>query len=167
MSLSDSDALDIFSLDSSVQGLDFSDSALLPFENDWLADPSDASPASIMFAGSLDPLLDTWCTSDGDLLQPYSKRNGEICVPQAPVEPLPLLNLPDLDDVERALKAIRPGSSEVRIDPIKPVPGFTRDDDESCRKPYRRLCCLGPLYEQQNELWRIVGECRGLIHFLI
>ena len=160
---------DSLSLDSWVPAADSPDAALTLLENDSLVDSAATSlelaDFSDTFADPLDPLRVSSCTTlDGDLPS-NSKRDNEICVPQAPVQSLPDLHLPDLMDVEGALGSSQSESPKSRVDRIDVIPGYTHvgDDFSLCPGLHRRLCCLGPLGSKMDNLHRIVKYCRGSI----
>ena len=171
-SLVGGDALDT----SSSTPLDpsFSDLTSPPLEIDWSTDSS-ATPLenNALSADSSNTPLETFDFQDpsGALLasscgagsEPFSKRDGEICVPgDAGEAPLPLLDLPDLNDVENALGADRKLPRRMRQYLIPPIPGYTTEDDPQCPRPKRRLCCAGPLSHSMMWVWQVVYECRGI-----
>lgn len=159
------------------QGLDFPDSTFLPlqtesnsgssdmsFETALFSDALDTPLETELFAGSSNSLLESSCTSEGDF-QPFAKRDSQICAPKAAVEPSPFLNLPDLDDLERAVGS---GDKKERYLPAFPIPlieGYS-ENSEVCPKPRRRLCCLGPLSQYAISLnaWTVVSQCRGMMN---
>lgn len=150
--------------DSSTQAPDFSASELLPLETDLYAESSDTLFDTLQIVDSSDELLQSSCETD-DELQPYIKRDGEICAPKAAVEPLPLLKLPNLDDLEQIISSMRRERPNLQTHPISFIPGYSRDD-ELCPQPKRRLCCLGPLagFVLTYDGWTLVRDCRGMMY---
>lgn len=166
ISSGDIDTSSLFPSDSAAGALDFSDTTSLPLETDLLADPSDALPENVLDIGSADtPNYESLCGTDPGL-QPYSKRDGDMCRPKPSVETPPFqLELPDLEKLEP-----RPGSNQVETPDqfnfqIYPIPGYTglSDTDYLCPMPKRRLCCLGPLFGNVGNSWKVVNHCRGKI----
>lgn len=164
--------------DSTAPSPDFSDPASSsPLDTEWLTDPSsfytnlyaDSSDSSLettsLFADSFDAFLQSSC--EGPDNEAFSKRDGEICAPRAPADgPLPLLDLPDLDDLEESLTSSDPEKRKRRRQREHKIPrieGYTLDNDPWCPKPKRRLCCGGPLTGLFLGAWLVVNECRGMV----
>lgn len=104
-------------------------------------------------------LLESSCEAGSEL---FSKRDGEICAPEAAGEPDPLLELPNLDDLENALGSNKKKPRKMRQYLIPPTIGYTVEDDPQCPKPKRRLCCEGPMHGYMSWGWSIVDGCRGI-----
>ena len=155
-----------FSLDSPpADALDFSDAASLPFEPDWLVGSSDTPLETDLDTGSsAGTPRENLCGTDPDF-QPYFKRDGDICPSKTPIEPqpLPLLELPDLEKLEQSAGSNQVDTPEKLNFQIFPIPGYTRvgDTDNLCPWPKRRLCCRGPLSGNAGILWNIISHCRG------
>ena len=156
--------------DSTTQTLDFMNpTSLQPLEEDTelVADPLDNFFKTAPISESSDELSATPCkTADRDDLQLYFKRkrnDGEICPTPAQTDPLPLLKLPDLDTLGKILGSEQEEPTKRPANIIPPIPGFTVDDDKICPKPWRRLCCQGPMYSRNMPPGLfLVSDCRGM-----
>lgn len=164
-------------MDFTTQAADTSDStSLQPLETSWLTDSSGPPPdvtqlfadssstplETFPFAESSGALLESSCGATEDNLQPYSKReNGDICSPDAESDALPLQNLPDPNFLEKLLGSGQEGLPGLERFFIPRTSGFTVDDDQLCPKPFRRLCCQGPLVTSTFQ-GQVVGNCRGI-----
>lgn len=167
------DALDAsspMSFDLIAQPLAFSGLTSLSLDTDWLTDSSASPLEDAQIADFSDRPLET-VDSSGAFLEssceagsePFFKRDGEICTPEAAGEPYPSLKLPDLDDLENALGSERKKPRKLRQYLIPPTPGYTPDDDPLCPKPKRRLCCEGPRHGNMIWGWSVIDGCRGII----
>jgi hypothetical protein len=143
---------------------DFSDTKLLFPASELFADFSDPLLETELFADSSDAVLHSSCGADDSEFQLYGKRDDGFCGTGTEVEPVPLLKLPDLSDLEASPGSIHMERPNLKTIPIPRIPEFSSDDDEFCPKPGRRLCCLGPLggLVPHLGLWAVVHDCRGM-----
>lgn len=155
--------------DSSTQPLDFSNSEAPSLEDNFFTDPSPNTPLEDeSFAFPADPIFESSCrTDDSSSALRFFKRDGSgsLCAPRID-DSLPLkLKLPDLNDIEAQVDNWPEFSeSTVPTEEIPFITGISRDD-EQCRKPRRRLCCIGPsggLIDGYN-LHYLMNGCRGKI----
>lgn len=146
----------------SLQPLD--SSAPPPDTIQLFADSTDTPLQTSLFAESSNGLPENSCEAAGGDFQPYSKRDdGQSCTPKARVDPLPLLSLPDLDNLEEVVGSGQGETQKRRAFNIPPIPGYTVDDDKFCPTPKRRLCCQGPPSTTFVQVWEIVNDCRGMM----
>jgi hypothetical protein len=144
---------------------DSSDTKLPYLTSESFADFSDPLLETELFAESSDAVLHSSCGTDDSEFQPYGKRDDGFCGTGTEGEPVPLLKLPDLSDLEASPGSIHMERPHLKTIPIPRIPEFSSDDDEFCPKPGRRLCCLGPLGGPVPHLllWAVVHDCRGMI----
>lgn len=158
--------------DTTTQTLDFMNPTLSqPLEEDTqlLTDPLDIFFETAPFSESPDELSANSCkTADRDDLQLYFKRkrnDGEICPTPAQTDPLPLLKLPDLDTLEKKTGSEQGEPKKLPSFIIPPIPGYTVEDDKICSRPWRRLCCQGPVYSRNMPPGLLlVSDCRGMMN---
>lgn len=152
--------------DSPADTLDFWDATSLSLETDPSAGSPDMSVGTILNTVSSGTPRESLCGTSTPDIQPYSKRDGDICSPkqQPPIEPPPLLELPDLEKLEQILGPNRVDTPEELDFQIFPIPGYTRvgDQENLCPMPKRRLCCLGPPSGNVGNIWSVINHCRGM-----
>lgn len=181
LAFNDVETSSLIPLDFATQNLDFMDPTLLqPLEDPWLADdpasfPDDTrlladstdtfSETAPFFESSDPPSAKSCKIADRDDFKLYFKRNdGGICTtPTAETDPLPLLKLPDLDTLRKVLGSDQEEPTKRPANIIPPIPGYTPDDDNMCPRPWRRLCCQGPVYNAFSKSLLLVSDCRGMM----
>ena len=159
------DAASSLPFDDWDQSLGSSDFQALSLEDNFFPDSSANVPLEDQkFADSADLVLDSSCMTDDSGYPGYFKRDGSFCAPPAN-EPLPLLELPDLDKIESNVNYPKITGSNIPSSEIPPITGISRNDD-LCPLPRRRLCCTGPIGQLVPgfiDIYIGVNDCRGTI----